>query len=509
MIMSRRSVSTLLVVLIIFSACASVGAQPRPKGVLVEKRVKDLGPLPFDRKIRAITLSPTGERLAYALTHKGQSYLVCDGKPGPAYDSVLGGGFSPNGRRLVYLASLKGSPRTRTRRLTFLVDDGKKLGQAYDSCSGIVFSPDSQRLAYGARKGSSRFVVCDGKEVFRATYGHAGLQVFSPDSRHLAFYAKSIYKGIHSLVCDGQTLPAWEGTAQGFHGDLPVFSPDSRRLVYAARRKGRWFLAQAALRDDKWVVPEKQPKGPTYERIFERYNSPVFSPDGKHLAFIARDRGKEVMVLDGKTVGTAGGIHFPQFSPDSGRLAYVAHWGQKQALVCDGKAGPAFEALDHPNLLYRFSPDSEHVAYIAWRGIKWEADKTSYTFRGAKWQVVCDGKVTPPITPPITARGGYPRSFRPQAPVFSPDSRHLAWFSTRGDKQFIVIDGVEGPKHAFVRIPRKPHVRAAKKVLGGGTNYPETDKLRYVIGDGKEAWLVEVDWPKGIDWTHGLNTVEH
>ena len=89
MIMSRRSVSTLLVVLIIFSACASVGAQPRPKGVLVEKRVKDLGPLPFDRKIRAITLSPTGERLAYALTHKGQSYLVCDGKPGPVCARLL------------------------------------------------------------------------------------------------------------------------------------------------------------------------------------------------------------------------------------------------------------------------------------------------------------------------------------------------------------------------------------------------------------------------------------
>ncbi len=53
------------------------------------------------------------------------------------------------------------------------------------------------------------------------------------------------------------------------------------------------------------------------------------------------------------------------------------------------------------------------------------------------------------------------------------------------------------PKHAFLKIPLKPHVRAPAKAVAGRTNYPKTDKLRYVIGDGKEAWLVEVPWPKG------------
>ena len=80
-------------------------------------------------------------------------------------------------------------------------------------------------------------------------------------------------------------------------------------------------------------------------------------------------------------------------------------------------------------------------------------------------------------------------------PVFSPDSKHLAWFATQGKKQFIVIDGLEGPKHFWVQIPEKPC-----KVKG---------KFRYVVGDGKSAWLVEVDWPKNLDWTNGLKPIKH
>ena len=33
--------------------------------------------------------------------------------------------------------------------------------------------------------------------------------------------------------------------------------------------------------------------------------------------------------------------------------------------------------------------------------------------------------------------------------------------------------------------------------------------FRYVVGDGKWAWLVEVDWPKDLDWTHGVKPIDH
>jgi len=196
------------------------------------------------------------------------------------------------------------------------------------------------------------------------------------------------------------------------------------------------------------------------------------------------------MVLDGKTVGTFDQIGSLRFSPDSKRLAYNARRGKEWFLVCDGQEDPVFEHIDSPRPYYVFSPDSKHLAYIGWRNINWMRNRLGYNLDGAKWQVVCDGRMGPAITSPGSRRV-WPRVFHAQVPVFSPDSKHLAWLCWRGDKQFIVIDGLEGPKHVFVKIPEKPC-----EVKG---------KFRYVVGDGKKAWLVEVDWPKGLDWTHGLN----
>ena len=514
----RRRVLCLLAVLAVLAECARTDAQLRPNQSLVEKRVKHLGPLPFDKDINYVTLSPTGERLAYRLRHKKKDYLISDGKPGKPYNAAEWPAFSPDGRRLVYLAHRRGVEGQED----VVVCDGQEGARGYDSCtwnfgSTSPFSPDSQRLAYCARRpvrGNQARVVCDGKEIFSGN--SATSTTFSPDSQHLAFVATDRLGGNHFVVCDGRRLPGWGGP---YGGNQPVFSPDSQRLLYWAGRKGKYFFIQAVLQKNKWVVPRGQDKGPSYEGYVSHTWGRAFSPDSKHLACIARAGGKSVMVLDGKVVSTFDQIGSLRFSPDSKRLAYNARRGNKQFLVCDGQEGPAFEHIDSPKPFYAFSPDSKHLAYIGWRNINWMRDGRGYNLDGAKWQVVCDGRVGPAITSPDRRRLPH-RWFYTQVPVFSPDSKHLAWRCWRGDKQFIVIDGIEGPKHAFLRIPRKPHVRAPAKAVAGGTNYPVTDRLRYVVGDGKRAWLVEVDWPplgpegprgpegKDLDWTHGLKPVE-
>ena len=471
---------------------SSKQAAPQQR-MLTETQVKNLGVLPFDKKINYVTVSPTGERLAYELRQEDQSYLICDGKPGPGYESVSRPVFSPNGQRLIYGASRKSALRTRRGRHSFLVCDGKELGLEYDRSGGPLFSPDSQRLAFQAAERGSGVVVCDGKEVYRDR-GGAGWLVFSPNSLHLAFFPRA---GAF-VICDGKPLPAWESAGTG---DAPVFSPDSRHLVYWARQKGSWFLVQAELRDDEWVVPREQPKGPTYEGFGD---GPAFSPDGKHVACIAKTDGKIVMVLDGKSVGTGEEISHPLFSPDSERMAYISHKGKQWFIVYDGEESPPYDYLEG----YRrvFSPDSKHLAYIGWRGWRGMTDEAleEWSRRGAKWVLVCDGR----SAPAVTWQGG--RYTWPQTPVFSPDSRHLAWFATRGKDQFVVVDGIEGPKHAFVRIPQK-YCWLEGKAITPGVDPAPTDKngtLRYVVGDGKEAWLVEVDWPKDLDWTNGLKPVE-
>jgi len=173
------------------------------------------------------------------------------------------------------------------------------------------------------------------------------------------------------------------------------------------------------------------------------------------------------VVCDGKKGPVCDRVnHGYVFSPDGSRFAYSARRGGKSRVVCDGKV----VAVNNPTGPLTFSPDSRHLALAAWHG--------------DKWSIVCDGREGP----------GFDRTKGPYAgpgrPVFSPDSRHLAYRADRGDKRFVVVDGMEGPEHKLVLIPQKP--------------CEAKGKLRYVVGDGKRAWLVEVDWPKNLDWTNGL-----
>jgi len=201
------------------------------------------------------------------------------------------------------------------------------------------------------------------------------------------------------------------------------------------------------------------------------------------MAFALQRGRKRTVAVDGESHAAYDGAYCPRFSPDGKRLAFRAQLGPelggRNFIVCDGRALRSYDWVCWRH--HVFSPDSRHLAYIAWRGTKGPAPAE---WHGTKWFVVCDGREGPPVD-------WKNRYAWPQVPVFSPDSRHLAYFATRGDKQFIVIDGVEGPRHVFVRIPDKPC-----EVEG---------KLRYAVGDGKQAWLLEVDWPKDLDWTNGLD----
>ncbi len=493
MIMSGRCVSALLVVLIVFSACASVGAQPRPNVALVEKRIKDLGPLPFKKAIKLITLSPTGERLAYVLTHRKKSYLICDGRPSDPYDYVNPPVFSGNGRRVAVRVSNKNA---QGRPKAVILCDGREVAGTHDSTL-LGFSPDG-RLVYVDKQweqfpnefdkrysGGKGWVVVEDQRhgVFDSCID---VPSFSGDGAHMAFIAREAFLGKWIVFYDGQKGASY------FQVGPPVLSPDGARVAYCARKSAR----------SKWAL---YVNGKKTVGIGGFASDLTFSPDGTQLACVTHDperRGRvpSRLYVDGVKKAEYDTIGTVTFSPDSQHLAYAARGGKKWLVVRDGKEGVSY---DHQPGVLVFSPDSRHLAHIGWRGTQGDAP---VKWKGAEWFVVCDGKEGPPVAWQ-NKRRSWPYSW-PERPVFSPDSKHLAWFATRGKTHFIVIDGIEGPKHALLRIPLKPHVRIPVKAVAGGTNYPKTDKFRYVVGDGKEAWLVEVDWPKGLDWTNGLKAVE-
>ena len=523
--MKRRLILFLLGGLVVMTvSVVVVQAQRAPEPAqttaqaLVERRVKNLGPLPLPpaAEIYFIIISPNGERLAYTLRDRSrrgkpgprgyqpslsQSCVVCDGKPGPFYDSVESPGFSPDSKRLAYRA-FEADPGGPESSKSCVVCDGKELDRKYAYGPGPVFSPDSKHLAYqGSLEAKDEagnrpsVLLIDGREVF--TGRGTKTPLFSPDSQHWATMTTTQPTVRALIVCDGEIGPSYNGV----WGERPVFSPDSKQLAYGAVHKGRHFVVVAALHQDKWVVVRDWKDGPTHDGALE---CPVFSPDGQHLAYVGMDGGKASVWLDGKKLEASYDlISGPFFSSDSKRLAYKAVRGTEVLVVCDGKEGPRYDRIDGPCV---FSPDSKHLAYFAWRGTK---GPEPAKWRGAKWFVVCDGREGPPVAYKDPGRF-LPQGDWPKKPVFSPDSKHLAYRVVRDMEQFIVIDGIAGPAHAIVRTPEK-YCLVDGKVIEPGVDPAPPDKngkLRYVVGDGKEAWLVEVDWPKDLDWTNGMKTVE-
>ena len=155
---------------------------------------------------------------------------------------------------------------------------------------------------------------------------------------------------------------------------------------------------------------------------------PVFSPDGRRLAYKSE---------------TPGGKHFIKLA-DVSEIAADTH-GATEYTQLASEPGPEFDDVDQP----QFSGDSMHVAYAARAGVT--------------WTIVLDGKPGPYFRDAAT-------------PVLSPDGRTLAFRATRDEKKyFVVVGGVEGP--AFDRVSRMAFS-------------PDGTTVAYGAQDGRKFYIV-------------------
>lgn len=111
-----------------------------------------------------------------------------------------------------------------------------------------------------------------------------------------------------------------------------AFSPDGRTLVYDSDRNGKWQLFTAKIKDDKekrFAYATDIVEEPLYECATSA-QQPLFSPDGKKVAFLENRTTLRVIDLKTKAVNTAldgkynysytdGDISF-EWSPDSRNL---------------------------------------------------------------------------------------------------------------------------------------------------------------------------------------------
>ena len=151
------------------------------------------------------------------------------------------------------------------------------------------------------------------------------------------------------------------------------FSPDSKHVAYIAIN-GRW---QNNSHTEQLVVDGQE--GPVVARVDEA--SLRWSSDGKHLAYVAAGAsgndpfgqgGPKWVILDGLSQARHGLISDLAFSADGKHLAYVAHGasGAAYTVVLDGRPGPMFDEIKWRPLSDRsslFTPDGRHTLFQARR----------------------------------------------------------------------------------------------------------------------------------------------
>jgi WD40 repeat protein len=152
------------------------------------------------------------------------------------------------------------------------------------------------------------------------------------------------------------------------------------------------------------------------------------------VAYVAKSGEQSIVVVDGVEEKTfKGDVVSVRFSPDSKHLLYrviePTDGGAKHCFyVMDGMEQKKYAYEPEYMSLYDwfipstqislFSPDSKHVAY-------WGKTDDKYV-------LVVDGMERPVFTK------------RPlPLPIFSPDSQHMACVAISGDKECVVIDGKE------------------------------------------------------------------
>jgi Tol biopolymer transport system component len=260
--------------------------------------------------LRAFAWSPDGERLAFVRGNmggrdagpnlslfvtgadgEGERRLEGCGKPkwpscGDFYGSQLA--WDPDGSRLIV-------PRDGALYI-FNVDRGGYRRLSPDCGARKCFdmhaawSPDGSRIVFArqvaARSQALYSIRSDGSEMTRLTRlpGQAGNAVWSPNGRSIAFdFWDELHSRLYVMAADGSDLRVLRSGANATGPGVPAWSPSGTEIAYLVTpRAGTTFSAEI------WVT---KVNGSGRRRLYrsdyglETWGRPVWSPDGKHLAF--------------------------------------------------------------------------------------------------------------------------------------------------------------------------------------------------------------------------------
>ncbi|HEX9076431.1 MAG TPA: LpqB family beta-propeller domain-containing protein, partial [Anaerolineae bacterium] len=305
------------------------------------------------------SVSPDGRVVAYTARAGHHAQIYCLPVEGAAWpcrltatlDDCTEPQWSPDGARIVFV---------RGHALWVMNADGTEARPLTDHPAGNGsprWSPDGARIAFiSRRRGWDHIwtIAPDGSGLAPVTRGACDAvdPVWSPDSQWIAYGSLSEADQTRGVY----VVPAGGGDAElisppGAWSGAPSFSPDGKTLAYLSDADG-WFhvyVYDRASRTPRQLTHgECEDGGPHFYEI-DPQGGPIFSPDGKQVAFIRHREGKFDLWVAQAATGEArrvsqgdGEYRIAGWLPDARRIAVTfenpATAGDLWVLSTDGAA---------------------------------------------------------------------------------------------------------------------------------------------------------------------------
>lgn len=269
--------------------------------------------------------------------------------------------WSPDGRYLAFLSS-----RDSKKPQVFLLDrrggDAQPITDYKTGASAIAWSPDSTKLALLVPDPDPN----DAESTDNASTGSGQADSKKPKPHvitRLQFkrdgegYLTDIKRHIH--VFDIATKKDVQLTSDRYDDGAPVWAPDGALVAFSANRTDN---PDANDNSDIYVVEPRagaKPRALTSSPSSD--GSPVFSPDGKSIAYLTGGDPKDIWYATNNVaiVPVAGGtpkvlttgldrnVSRPQFTPDGASLLFVLEDGGNSHLArVPAAGGPVVRVLD-------------------------------------------------------------------------------------------------------------------------------------------------------------------
>jgi hypothetical protein len=460
--------------------------------------------------VQPIVFSPDGNRYAYCGQLGNEWVVMVDGKELTRGATAVNGkiglwsctlGFTSNSKHVGFTSDQSINPSSSATRFAF---DGKfgPLGAPHDM-RGYIFSPDGNHFAYlltdlSTPHSMQTQLFIDGQP---APY-NAGDPQWSADSKHL--YTKRTVRlsnaSVTEVLLDGKPFMRAEW--------VMLYIPPAGDMVIAWVRKSVSRFPAT----DFLVIGGKEVAGS--EITNGNVKDITFSPDGKHYSAVYQDSNQRSWVFsDGKKGQTYGGIGSfnttlsevthnygsAPFTADSSTLVYVGSNVEKQYLVYGGQESDEVPLLtdsifspvkNHfmatssgvvvmdgkilhlPGVigasLLGFSPDGEHYAFRA-------------QYREGPGMVV-DGVLQQTGYAP--AGSGF-MSANNKPYVFSPDSKHIAYFCSN-------VNPAANPNDRYLCLDNKAVLLGPHDCVNL-TFSADSNHLFWIRNEGRALYRVYVD----------------